>query len=52
MNVMSSTERHISIRLPEQELKVLEKYCEDTKRTKTEVIRTFIRSLKKKVHSK
>jgi hypothetical protein len=52
MSAMSSRERHISIRLPEQELEVLEKYCKDSKRTKTEVIRSLSRSLKKKVHSK
>jgi len=40
-------ERHISIRLPEKELELLEKYGKYTKRTKTEVIRSFIRGLKK-----
>jgi len=44
---MSSREKHISIRLPEKELELLEKYGKYTKRTKTEVIRSFIRGLKK-----
>ncbi|WP_414755878.1 ribbon-helix-helix protein, CopG family [Anabaena sp. CCY 9910] len=38
----------IDIRLPEQELEILKTYCQEQNRTQTEVIREFIRSLKKK----
>ncbi|MEH1783812.1 ribbon-helix-helix protein, CopG family [Nostoc sp.] len=38
----------IDIRLPEQELEILKTYCQQQDRTQTEVIREFIRSLKKK----
>ncbi|MBD2255577.1 ribbon-helix-helix protein, CopG family [Nostoc parmelioides] len=39
----------IDIRLPEQELEILKTYCQEQNRTQTEVIREFIRSLKKKI---
>ncbi len=39
----------IDIRLPEQELEILKAYCEQESRTQTQVIREFIRSLKKKI---
>ncbi|NDJ24518.1 ribbon-helix-helix protein, CopG family [Nostoc sp. B(2019)] len=39
----------IDIRLPEQELEILKTYCEQENRTQTEVVREFIRSLKKKI---
>jgi predicted DNA-binding protein len=39
----------IDIRLPEQELEVLKAYCQEQDRTQTEVIREFIRSLRKKI---
>ncbi|MHC0062989.1 ribbon-helix-helix protein, CopG family [Nostoc sp. UIC 10890] len=39
----------IDIRLPEQELEILKTYCQEQDRTQTEVIREFIRSLKKKI---
>ncbi|MBD2725715.1 ribbon-helix-helix protein, CopG family [Nostoc sp. FACHB-892] len=39
----------IDIRLPEQELEILRTYCQEQDRTQTEVIREFIRSLKKKI---
>ncbi|MGL5804904.1 MAG: ribbon-helix-helix protein, CopG family [Xenococcaceae cyanobacterium] len=42
----------IDIRLPEQELEILKAYCEQEDRTQTEVIREFIRSLKKKIKKK
>jgi predicted DNA-binding protein len=38
-----------NIRLPESELEILKAYCEQENRTQTDVIREFIRSLKKKV---
>ncbi|WP_460200708.1 ribbon-helix-helix protein, CopG family [Scytonema sp. NUACC21] len=42
-------ERKLSIRIPEQELKILEAYCTQTSRTKTDVLREYIRSLLKKL---
>ncbi|MBE8998182.1 ribbon-helix-helix protein, CopG family [Nostoc sp. LEGE 12447] len=39
----------IDIRLPEQELEILKTYCQEQDRTQTEVIREFIRSLRKKI---
>ncbi len=39
----------IDIRLPKQELEVLKIYCQQEDRTQTEVIREFIRSLRKKI---
>ncbi|WP_096600754.1 ribbon-helix-helix protein, CopG family [Calothrix sp. NIES-2100] len=39
----------IDIRLPEQELEILKTYCQQQDRTQTEVIREFIRSLRKKI---
>jgi predicted DNA-binding protein len=41
--------KHLAIRLPEQELEVLKAYCEQEGRTQSEVLREYIRSLKKKV---
>lgn len=39
------------IRLPEKELVILEAYCEQEGRTKTDVVRELIRSLKRKLSS-
>ncbi|MGK7875729.1 MAG: ribbon-helix-helix protein, CopG family [Xenococcaceae cyanobacterium] len=41
-------EKQLCIRIPEQELKILDRYAKKTKRTKTDIIREFIRSLDKK----
>jgi predicted DNA-binding protein len=38
----------LSIRVPEHEMKILEKYAEKTKRTKTDLVREWIRSLEEK----
>jgi predicted DNA-binding protein len=38
----------LNIRLPESEMKILENYCQTATRTKTEVLREFIRSLRDK----
>ncbi|NCJ06825.1 ribbon-helix-helix protein, CopG family [Synechococcales cyanobacterium C] len=40
---MTSTQ--LCIRIPEHELKILDRYAKQTKRTKTDIIREFIRSL-------
>jgi predicted DNA-binding protein len=41
--------KHLAIRLPEQELEILKTYCEQENRTQSEVLREYIRRLKKKV---
>ncbi|HAJ64261.1 MAG TPA: CopG family transcriptional regulator [Cyanobacteria bacterium UBA8543] len=33
----------INIRIPEDELAILDRYCEQTNRTKTEILRSYIR---------
>ncbi|GAX42743.1 hypothetical protein NIES4075_37470 [Tolypothrix sp. NIES-4075] len=40
-------EKHLSIRVPGDEMKILEKYAKKTKRTKTDLVREWIRSLEK-----
>ncbi|AUT03502.1 CopG family transcriptional regulator [Nostoc sp. CENA543] len=40
-------EKHLSIRVPENEMKILEKHAKKTKRTKTDLVREWIRSLEK-----
>ncbi|MEH2360712.1 ribbon-helix-helix protein, CopG family [Nostoc sp.] len=42
-------EKQLNIRIPEKEMDVLERYCKQTSRTKTDVLRELIRSLSKKV---
>lgn len=39
------SQNQLSIRVPEHELKILDRYSRETKRTKTDIIREFIRSL-------
>lgn len=39
----------LDVRLPDSEIEILKAYCEQENRTKTDVIREFIRTLKKKV---
>ncbi|QFS49415.1 hypothetical protein GXM_06909 [Nostoc sphaeroides CCNUC1] len=39
----------MTIRIPQQELDLLDAYCEQVSRTKSDVLRDFIRSLSKKV---
>ncbi|NDJ20945.1 ribbon-helix-helix protein, CopG family [Nostoc sp. B(2019)] len=42
------SEESLTIRLPASEKETLEKYCKRVKRTKTDVIREFIRGLAEK----
>jgi predicted DNA-binding protein len=42
-------ESHLSIRMPTAEMSVLEQYCKKYQRTKTDVVREFIRSLADKI---
>ncbi|MBW4474729.1 MAG: ribbon-helix-helix protein, CopG family [Stenomitos rutilans HA7619-LM2] len=37
---------HLNVRLPISEMETLRRYCEETQRSQTDVIREFIRSLK------
>jgi predicted CopG family antitoxin len=41
----------LTIRLPEKELELLKTYCDQENRSQTDVIREFIRSLKRKTKS-
>lgn len=45
-------ENHLSIRIPAAEMTILEQYCTKYKRTKTDVVREFIRSLAQKAESR
>jgi len=40
--------KQLNLRVPDIELQLLERYCKGRKRTKTDVIREFIRSLQDK----
>ena len=40
-------QKQLNIRVPAHELKILNSYAKQTKRTKTEILREFIRSLNK-----
>ncbi|WP_414586352.1 ribbon-helix-helix protein, CopG family [Scytonema sp. PCC 10023] len=40
-------EVRLNVRLPKNEMETLEKYAKETKRTKTDLVREWIRSLKK-----
>lgn len=39
----------LTIRIPDEELEILKQYCEQTDRTQTEIIRSYIRSLKSRI---
>lgn len=42
-------EKQLNIRVPGHEMEILEAYCQQTSRTKTDVLRELIRNLSKKV---
>ena len=42
-------QKQINIRVPAHELKILNSYAKQTKRTKTEILREFIRTLNREV---
>jgi predicted DNA-binding protein len=44
--------KQLNIKIPEQELRLLEALASKTERTKTDIIREFIRSLESKVRSR
>jgi len=41
--------KHLTINVPEQELAILKAYCEQEGRNQTDVLREYIRSLKRKI---
>jgi predicted DNA-binding protein len=41
--------KQLNVKIPEQELKILEAFADKTERTKTDIIREFIRSLHTKI---
>lgn len=47
--IYKMNEKQLNLRLPESEMQILIKYAKKTGRTKTDVIREFIRSLKDSV---
>ncbi|ARV58059.1 hypothetical protein BZZ01_04900 [Nostocales cyanobacterium HT-58-2] len=49
-NCSMSSDKPLTIRLPESELEILKAYCRQESRTQTEVIREYIRNLKKKIN--
>jgi predicted DNA-binding protein len=52
-NIPSSTRtmslKQLNVKIPEQELRILEAFADKTERTKTDIIREFIRSLQAKI---
>jgi predicted DNA-binding protein len=52
-NIPSTTRtmslKQLNVKIPEQELRILEAFAEKTERTKTDIIREFIRSLQTKI---
>ena len=44
--------KQLNVKIPEQELRILEAFAEKTERTKTDIIREFIRSLQAKIWAK
>ncbi|WP_307731591.1 ribbon-helix-helix domain-containing protein [Microseira wollei] len=44
-----TSDKPLTIRLPESELETLKAYCKQESRSQTEVIREYIRSLRKKI---
>jgi predicted DNA-binding protein len=40
---------YLSIRMPPEELEILTKYCEQASRSKTDIIREYVRTLKRKL---
>jgi hypothetical protein len=41
--------KHLTINIPEQELAILKAYCEQERRNQTDILRDYIRSLKRKI---
>ncbi|HAZ43720.1 MAG TPA: CopG family transcriptional regulator [Cyanobacteria bacterium UBA11369] len=41
--------QRLNVNLPDNEMKILENYCNSQNRTKTDVVREWVRSLKEKI---
>ncbi len=48
-NTSTMSLKQLNVKIPEQELRILEAFAEKTERTKTDIIREFIRSLQAKI---
>lgn len=46
---MSKASQPVSVRFTEKEVEILKAYCEQEGRTQTDVLREFVRSLKRKL---
>ena len=46
---METETKRLNVNLPASEMEILEAYCKQVKRNKTDLIREYIRSLEKKV---
>jgi predicted DNA-binding protein len=42
---INMTEKQVCIRIPDHEMEILDRYAKKTMRTKTDILREFIRSL-------
>lgn len=49
LNTRTMSLKQLNVKIPEQELRILEAFAEKTERTKTDIIREFIRSLQTKI---
>ncbi len=49
---MSEETKRLNINLPTSEMEILETYCKQVKRNKTDLIREYIRSLEKKIRKR
>jgi Ribbon-helix-helix protein, copG family len=48
-NTRTMSLKQLNVKIPEQELRILEAFADKTERTKTDIIREFIRSLQAKI---
>ncbi len=47
--VIFRTMKRLEVRISDEEAQILEQYCKQSEKTKTDVIRSYIRILKRKV---
>lgn len=48
---MKKDSKPLTIRLPDSELQILKSYCNQEDRSQTEVLRQYIRNLKRKIRN-
>jgi hypothetical protein len=46
---MTEETKRLNVNIPASEMEILESYCRQVKRNKTDLIREYIRSLEKKI---